>query len=219
MEHSLPADNLKENLGLSLLDDGVAATNLTDATVDTAEAFLDGLTAMGDVMEAFPVFGTLVKLIRTGFSIHDRLFMQKMATFLLELKNVSVDERYRFVRDMDGDPAFKKKVGAKLILLLDRVDDLEKASVLGKLFRAYLVGRADYVLFGRLASIVDRAYLPDLAQLQRRDDEVSGDDAVIALESLGLMYQSGIDGGNFMGESDHKYRVSDLGKQLVTLIF
>lgn len=215
----LPASNPKENLGLSLLDDGVAATNLTDATIDTAEAFLDGLTSMGEVVEAFPVFGTVAKLIRTGFSIHDRLFMQKMAKFLLELQQVSVDERYTFVRDMDGDPTFKKKVGAKLVLLLDRVDDLEKASVLGKLFRAYLVGWVDYTLFGRLAGIVDRAYLPDLNRLQRRNDEVSGDDAILALESLGLMYQSAFDGGNARGESNHQYRVSALGKQLATLLF
>ena len=41
-----------------MLNDGVAGANLTDASLDTAEALLDGLTAAGDVLEAFPVFGT-----------------------------------------------------------------------------------------------------------------------------------------------------------------
>lgn len=218
MQQASPPTNANDNLGLSLLNDGVAGTNLTDASLDTAEALLDGLTAAGEVLEAFPVFGTAAKLIRAGFSIHDRAFLRKMARFLSELQQVSVDERYTFVRDMDRDPAFKKKVGEKLILLLDRFDDLQKANVLGKLFRAYLVGRIDYELFGRLASIIDRLYLPDLDRLHHTE-EVRRDDAVLALQALGLMNQTVIGGGNARGEDTSLFQISSLGQRLATILF
>lgn len=218
MNPASASNNADDNLGLSLLNDGVAGANLTDASLDTAEALLDGLTAAGDILEAFPVFGTAAKLIRAGFSIHDRAFMRKMARFLTELQHVSAEERYAFVREMDRDPAFKKKVGEKLILLLDRFDDLEKANVLGKLFRAYLVGRADYDLFGRLAGVIDRVYLPDLARLHQ-NEEVGRDDAVSALVALGLMRQTVIGGGNARGEDTSLFQISSLGQRLAALIF
>ncbi|GAB3585621.1 hypothetical protein [Hymenobacter daeguensis] len=205
-------------LGLTLMDE-VASDHITDLTADAAEALLDSMTDAAEVLEAFPVFGSAVKLIRAGFSIHDRLFLRKLSKFLLELHSVSVDERYEFVREFDRDPSFKKRVGEKLILLLDRFDDLEKAAVLGKLFRAFMVGRADYHLFGRLSGIVDRAYLPDLSLLKRFEQDTPGSDAILALEALGLVYQSVLDGGNAAGVSVHRYSISSLGQKLARLLF
>jgi hypothetical protein len=206
-----------DNLGLNLIDE-VASANLLDMTTDVTEVLLDSITDIGTVLEAFPVLGIGVKAVRAGFSIRDRTFLSKLGLFLLELKKVSTEERYQFVRKFDGDPAFKKRVGEQLILLLDRCDDFQKATVLGQLFRAYLVGRADYNLFRRLAGIIDRAYLPDISLLNRFKDDTGGDDAVVALEALGLVYHSALRGGDASGRAVQGYSITSLGQRLADLL-
>jgi hypothetical protein len=52
-------------------------------------------------------------------------------------------EQQEFVHQSDNDPKFNKKTGERLLIVLDRLDDEQKADILGKLFRAYMTSQIE----------------------------------------------------------------------------
>jgi len=72
------------------------------------------------------------------------------------------EEREKFVRDMEADPAVRDKVGMQLIVLLERFEEIEKARLLGKAFAACLRGAIDRGAFLRISRAIDRCLVEDL---------------------------------------------------------
>ncbi len=85
--------------------------------------------------------------------------------FLQEISTISYEDIEKFRQQIDNDGNFNRKVGENLLLLLDRQDQFEKSSMLGKLFSHYIRGVLDYDDFLRLATCVDRASVKDLRLL------------------------------------------------------
>jgi hypothetical protein len=208
------------SIGLALLD-SVARDNLTDMSADMAEALLDTASDASPLLEAIPIFGSLVKMVRAGLAMRDRLFLRQLYDFLQLLTTVTPTERQAFAAKMAADPKHKQQVGESLLLLLNRLDDLDKSSVLGKLFRAYLQEQLDYPTFSRLAGILGRAFLPDLQRLTTLKTNTPTDDAVAALVALGLAYQSGSSAGHFDSspEDNNAFSITPLGQLMATFIF
>lgn len=210
--------NLKSNSDLEIsIVDSVAAEKLTDIGADLAELALDALTGDNGALEAFPVVGNLVKLIKVGFSVPDKLFLNKLGEFLLELQKIDLAERAKFVDELDNDIKHKKKVGANLLILLDRLDDIEKPALIGKLFRAHILGEIDYHTFRRLSAAIDKVFLPDLIKIHDfGDDDANAkageDDASLSLINAGLL----VDAGSFIGPM---YILSASGKLLIELLY
>jgi hypothetical protein len=142
----------------------IAKPNLTDLGADLAEAGLDHLLQDG-LLRDIPVLGTLVGLFRTVGIVRDRIFARKVITFLVALDAVPVEERERFLRAQD-DPAGRRQLGETLVLLLDRLDDMQKPEALAKLFAAYVRGRCDLETFRRLSTALDRISLSSLPELK-----------------------------------------------------
>ena len=129
--------------------------------------------------------------------------------------DIPEEEKKKFLKKLDANPKFRRKVGETLVLLLDRLDDMEKPELVGKLFKAYMLGRIEFPAFQRLAAAVERAYLPDLFELKGYYDGQSSDDAIAQrLASHGLLHFSVevlIGGGKI------RYSISGLGELLVEI--
>lgn len=72
--------------------------------------------------------------------------------------------------------------------MLDRLEELEKAALLARIFGAYVEGRIDQSQMRRLASILERALLVDLLALRNyvRDQKTLTPENFYGLESVGL---------------------------------
>ena len=66
---------------------------------------------------------------------------------------------------MEDNPSYQRQVGENLIMLLDRLDDLEKPSMISKVFKAYLNGNINYHQFLRFAAVIDKILVKDLQNL------------------------------------------------------
>ena len=117
-------------------------------------------TRRGDSQLA-PV-GWAVKLHRAANDVRGNLFVKKILRFLRPISEIDEAERLRFVSRLDKDEGFRKDVEDNLLLLLDRLDDMGKPELVGRLFTAYLKEDLTYEDFVRLSGDVDRAYLSDL---------------------------------------------------------
>ena len=145
----------------------IAAIGNSDAKDWVVESTDEVLSALG----AIPILQPLVALGSAALSIRERFFLKKLAYFLKSLSAVSTADRTAFIQRIDSDPGFKEQIGDKLVVVLDRFDEVDKATLLAKCFAGYLSSEIDYVTFRRLAAAIDSGFLDDLSNFLKCEDD------------------------------------------------
>jgi len=174
-----------------------------------------------DLARSIPI----VKILLSGYGLYrstrDYFFTRKVLSYLSEFTDVPQEKRSAFAAKLSADAGTREKAGAALMLLLDRLDDLEKPVIVGRLYRAHLEGRISYTDLRRFCMIVDRAFLPDLVELSRsRDLERLSRESAEHLHSLGLF---AIAGEDLMGWPDGSpgskitYALNSLGDRFLSV--
>ncbi|RFP65771.1 hypothetical protein D0N36_07520 [Hymenobacter lapidiphilus] len=179
---------MEENLSKSLI--GATASNLTDITKDVIETLFDSILDDGFV-KSIPVVNTVHSLYKMGLGIRERIFIKMLLKFLLELKNISIEERETFVIKLQ-EKEYGDDVGEKIIIILDKIDDSDKASMIGKLFSAYIRGKFEFEDFLRLSHIINNSFVGDIKMLPKYfSDEKAiwrlDDDFANKLNRIGLV--------------------------------
>jgi hypothetical protein len=162
------------DLGLSLTDT-LKRSQLISVATDLGEVSVDLLQQPG-ILRDIPVLGTLASLWDAGRTVRDYLFTKKLFYFLQTLSAVPQQQRLKMVQQLETDPVFGRKVGEEVALLLDRLDAVPKAAMIGKVFKAYCEGSIDSSTLQRLNYAIDKILLTDLLQLPaflKRSDAVS----------------------------------------------
>lgn len=212
----------EKDLGTSLIE-SVSQAGAVDVAADVGELALDSVLDVG-LLKDVPVFGWLVKFYGAFRTVRDQLFLKKVASFLHGTRSASQEVRDRFRKKMKADPAFRRKVGECLILLLERHDHFDKSSILGKVFTAYMRGEIEYEAFLRIATSVDRVPITDLRRLSQYHqrfaayDGTSGESFVNVLDAdtCQSLYTSGLVSSE--GAFEVTYRPNDVMSELVKLI-
>lgn len=211
---------------------------------DLAESFTKTLwhSGLGDISESIlelplncvlkdenlkdiPIVGYLFKASNLIISIRDRLFLQKILNFLKELNSIDIKTRKQFIKKIESDLKFKNKLTSNLLLLIERQENIDKASILGKVFRAYINEEVDYRMFIRLSSVIDNSFIEDLLHLISYYKNLEEIEISIG-ENL---YRSGLvdlnhgikdlDENNYvMGYTVKHYLANDLGNTLVRIL-
>jgi len=161
-------DNLEQSLITTLRD-----SDLSAISIDLA----DGL--LGDaLLTDIPVIGTLRKLFKSAGNISTYLFTKKLILFLCELKDVPPAKRQEQVARMTESEEYAGQVGESVMLLLDRIDDMRKPKMVGKAFKAYLLGTINLDELRQLNRAIDLmdvnniSFLTDLyAKCERYTDQ------------------------------------------------
>lgn len=195
------------------LDESLVASiqlpDLGDAIADLGEVALDSVLTEGPARD-IPVIGTLIRLAKTVGVVRDFVFFRKVTRFLARLGEVPAAERDAFVRNLETKQE-RQRVGETLVLLLDRLDDMDKPDMLARLFAAHVSGKYDFTMFRKLATALDRLSLPALPELRRfygPESEgltfITGGDQLTELAAAGLIAfqfhptSYGMTGGSFV---------------------
>lgn len=164
-----PAGRDSENTTEKSIELSVVRTidksGMQDTLAHLAEAGLDQILDEGFLRDV-PVLGTILGVIRATRSVRDLLLAKKLGRFLLALQTVPLKDREDFRQSLSSREE-EIKVGETLILLLDRLDDLEKPQLVARVFGAFLRGEIDQTTFRLMASAIDRLHLPHLRALTR----------------------------------------------------
>lgn len=158
-----------------------------EIAADFLEPAIDTLVHSG-ILREIPLLGTAVKLAHASRSVGDRIFLVKIATFLRGLEAVEETEASEFARKLAEDPTAAERTGQTLLLLIDSLDDLEKARVLAVVFAAYLRGEVERRDFRRLGSAVGMAMVDDICALVDADVEGRASTEEEHLRRLGAMH-------------------------------
>ena len=203
----------------SALVRSIDASTLRDAATDLAEVGLDQMFEDG-ILRDIPVLGTLVRLRATLGVVQDYLFTRKVAKFLIGVARVDEAKRKAFVATISS-PTERRRLGETLVLLLDRLDDLEKPDILARMFCAYIEGRCDLPTFRRLALAVYRLPVSSLHALRafydpnRKGFQIGG-------EYLSEFASVGLASINFfssdMGMAGGSYGTTELGTLFLSIL-
>jgi hypothetical protein len=153
---------MTQNTFIKLLKKPNKDRPLLELTMTVGEFAADTVTK-GDVLEAVPFVNIAFKALKAKDSIADAMFANKLVLFVNGIGELSEEElrsaKEQFLRD-DG-----KKAGETLLLVLDRITDLDKPELLAFLFKQFVNGELSAEQLRRLSVAVDVGFADDLREL------------------------------------------------------
>ena len=204
------------------LEASVVSENLVESFGSVSEALMDSKIPDG-VLQNIPFFDVLYKFGKAFLSIRDHFFAKKVLKFLFEIKEITTEERIIFLKDIETKTG--QKAGEVLLMLIERLDNMEKVKIISNLFKAKVNNSITIGNFLRLSSIVDKAYIYDLKKLNSFVSTTGYyiEDVSESLYGLGLLYivpiSEIIDTINnnepIPGVSDAKYTLTTSGRILL----
>jgi hypothetical protein len=160
-DNSLESEPIELSL-LTTLD----KSNLTQIPENILELSIDTILEQG-ILREIPVISTLAGLIRIGMGVREHLFLKKLLVFLQQLADIEPTIRGQMISRLENHPKDRRRIGENLLLLLERLDRVEKSEMVGRAFRAYCNGAIDRQTLERVTTAIDRIVLIDLPQLRR----------------------------------------------------
>lgn len=137
-----------------------------DFNIDMSEIVLDSIID-SDAIKEIPIIKTIHAIGKIGLNIRNQFLIRKMYRLLFEIDSTSEEERIRFIDQIESDNT-KKNILDNLLILIDRIDNEEKMSIIGKLLKSMILETLDNDIGFRLFSIIDKAYIEDLKLLNFR---------------------------------------------------
>jgi hypothetical protein len=116
--------------------DSVVSERLIEINSEILEAGIDQVID-NEFLKDIPILGIAFKTYSLAKKISENFFVKKILRFLFHLKEIPKMERVKFVAELETIKQ-SKKVSEKILTVLNRLDDVNKASILGKLFKAYV---------------------------------------------------------------------------------
>lgn len=177
----------------------------TDITVDNYEKILDELIE-NPILKEVPVIKNIIAIFKTGKNFREYFFLKKIESFLFELNNMPQEKIEHFKDNIKNDT----NLGLKIIQFLERFDEVEKASLIGKLFILFLNKKIESAFYIRLCHLIDKCFYNDIEYLKKfktNERITSNNECGIKKEILESLFSNGVlgnfgyDGGNFAGKN------------------
>lgn len=153
----------KENLSKSLKET-IVHSDLSEVGIDFSEVLIDSALKEG-VLKDLPIIGSLIKIWKAGVTVRDTLFVKKMLLFLNESSKLTEKQRKLIITSLE-DEKYYINVGEKLLSVIDRLEDNEKAIILGKAFKEFGKGNITKEEFWNISFIIDRLPLLEILLLK-----------------------------------------------------
>lgn len=115
-----------------------------------------------DAFKEIPIIGTLVSFYKIGIGIRERFTIKKIYGFLFQLKDIPSEDKISFLRKCENDRNFEGNISEKLLIILDKLDDFEKAKIIGNLFKRLIEEKISLIDFLYLINTIDKIHIIDL---------------------------------------------------------
>jgi len=148
------------------LVESLEVKRLGELAADCAELGLDSILDDG-IVKDIPILRTAVSIAKIGFNIRDRIYIKKIASFLSQIGNTTQEQREAFIEKYCGDT---KRFEEAVLLILEQTDSMEKSCLIGKIFKACILGKITYENAFRLSEMVNKALWGDLNLMFNRTD-------------------------------------------------
>jgi hypothetical protein len=171
-----------------------------DLTVDYAELALDSFLD-NEAVKEIPIVKSIVGVVKGGMKIREIYFAKKLLTFLKEFHASELEDSVieEFQKKFRTDEKYRDSVVEQIMVLNDKVLEIEKSKILANLFASHLNGKFNWETFMSLAFCVERLNLNAIDFLDEMAAEKEPfykgysqfDDSVALLISAGVAQQWG----------------------------
>lgn len=155
--------------------------------VDMASDIEKNLTVnIVESLSNFPYIGSLLKLAKVGTAWLDLRFIKKVALFLQQSEDKTIEEKQTFLNNLNRRE--RKLINEYLLHVLYTSEDDEKAIILGLIYESRLNNQITNDQLLRLIYVVNKIYVHDLRMLRIQNEKHIDDDIIIdSLISAGLV--------------------------------
>ena len=144
--------NLENSLYETLTDNSAELSGeIIELTIDQ---FVDN-----DFLKEIPFFSIFYKSLKTVQGLSEALFAMKIYKFIKEFERVKQKDKEKILSKIASDREEKIKIGQTLIMIIDKITDLDKTQFISNLFAAYLKSKITKSEFIQLCSIIQNAFL------------------------------------------------------------
>jgi hypothetical protein len=152
--------DISKNITKSIIkaDEVELAADITEFTID--QILEDG------ILKEIPWVGWIFKAKLVYTSITDRILFAKIARFLLKQNSIKLKYKTNFLNNLKKNPSQKSKIGTTLLLILDKINDLNKVDILASVFEHFLSKDITFSDFTRIAHAIEQAHIDDILSLQ-----------------------------------------------------
>lgn len=147
------------------LVESIVIKDVGDLVSDYAELGLDSILDEGLVKD-IPILRTCVSIAKVGLNIRDRLYVKKIANFIKQVGDTTQEEREAFIKEHCQN---EKRFEEAVLLILEQVDNINKATLIGKIFKACILRMINYQDALSLSCIVNKALWQDIENMLRRN--------------------------------------------------
>lgn len=153
------------------MDDIVSEFNksLIIDSVDVLSDYIDlGISSALELENDIPIVKTIIGLGKIAIDIRERNLIKNLISFIKSLNSDNIDKeklKEHQLRLKEDSKLAKKELG-RVLIILDKTIDENKAEILGKLYKAYVNTRIDWDMFIEFSEITDRMYVNDLEILK-----------------------------------------------------
>lgn len=189
-----------------------------DAFSTSLEAIAD-LAMKDELLAAVPFASVAFKVVKASDSYRDRIFAAKLQAFIAEVETLLPEERTELARKLTADDE-GRRAGETLLLVLDKLTDLDKPALLCHLLKSFGIGRITGAELRRLATVIDGAFSDDLASfLDETPEELQKESIALHRENLvSVGLTRTIAGDTWQDIGNTRYRATDLGMLLHELL-
>lgn len=121
------------------------------------------VSAVGDLLIGAPIIGISASIGKIYGSFREQAFAEKLESFLREAQpNRDKGERFKLAIKGNESSFYKK-----LWVIIDKLDDSEKATITGKFFKKVLNGDHTVEDFLEAADVIQRMYIGHLKSLKK----------------------------------------------------
>lgn len=146
------------------LNDSVISDKLSEIVIEFIDVGIDQVINNG-LLKDIPIFGIGYNVFEIARNITEQFFLKKVLLFLYQIKDIPQGKREKFVKELENENQ-SNRVGEKLLNYINRLDDINKAEIIGKLYKALIQKNISQSDFFRLTSYVDKSFIDDLMILK-----------------------------------------------------
>ncbi len=140
-----------------------------DVLSDYAEIGLDSvLDISSEIATALPIVKTVFGIARVGFDLYSRNLLKNLIKFLKEFNDGSIDSQKlnAYKKKLEDSATAEKEVG-RVLLLLNKTIDTDKAVYYSRLYKAYINDAIEWQTFVEYGDNIDNLSVVNLEVLKR----------------------------------------------------
>jgi hypothetical protein len=137
--------------------------SIKEQVIDVFEALIDSQIE-SEFIKSIPVLGWAVKAVGAVDKIKTNFLVNKILLFLKGISNLSEDELTQFENRFLSNQNNVDKFYQALLISIDRLDHLDKSTIVSALFKSLIHNKINEAYFLRSVNIIQNIYIEDLKE-------------------------------------------------------